>query len=575
MPTYEITAPDGEVYEVDAPEGATEAQVMAYAQANYKPKAAALPGTPEDDARRVTQGGRPLAEQQAIVDQQGSKYESDVAALNQQEVVGRTLGIGGRAMLEGVASIPDIVATPVAAGLNTVLPEGMQQADFRGGVGQVLDAAGVPRAETPQERISAGVTGAVTGAAVPIGIGNQLLQAAGPVARGVGGVLSAQPGVQVASSALSSLGSEVARESGASPLVQFGAALVGGALPGSPVGRGASAAKNPELAQITADAAQRGIPLRPGGVDPDGLLGFLRNLPLTGSRGRYADDVGKFNDELAKAIGAPAGTPAHKAYSAAHGRATREFDAIAKQYPFDASNQVLTRLVGYRNTPDKLGGIEPAAAKAIDEFLDEAAQLGTRQIPGQLFKRLDTELGRIPYNKTSTPGLRALVGDLRSSYKAGMAPEDASLWDDLMRRYGDMKTVEPLYAKASGKPIDPKTVLGAITSTKTGKTSTARGTRGEMAKLADIGQRIQEPKSSVAPGLASLAAAAGAGLAATPVGGLLTLLGSNIAGRTADSSWLTRFLTKPAKPSTRAPAAKAAAIGTASSEQSRQKKKKP
>lgn len=35
MPTFIVTAPDGNEYEVDAPEGATQDEVLAYAQANY------------------------------------------------------------------------------------------------------------------------------------------------------------------------------------------------------------------------------------------------------------------------------------------------------------------------------------------------------------------------------------------------------------------------------------------------------------------------------------------------------------------------------------------------------------
>jgi hypothetical protein len=38
MAKYRITGPDGGTYEVNAPDTATEAEVMAYAQANYKPK---------------------------------------------------------------------------------------------------------------------------------------------------------------------------------------------------------------------------------------------------------------------------------------------------------------------------------------------------------------------------------------------------------------------------------------------------------------------------------------------------------------------------------------------------------
>lgn len=40
MATYKITGPDGKVYEVTAPEGATEAEVLAYAQQNAAPKPA-------------------------------------------------------------------------------------------------------------------------------------------------------------------------------------------------------------------------------------------------------------------------------------------------------------------------------------------------------------------------------------------------------------------------------------------------------------------------------------------------------------------------------------------------------
>lgn len=53
MPTYVITAPDGNEYEIDAPEGATEQDVLAYAQQNYQsakpgaaPKKAVEPSRP-------------------------------------------------------------------------------------------------------------------------------------------------------------------------------------------------------------------------------------------------------------------------------------------------------------------------------------------------------------------------------------------------------------------------------------------------------------------------------------------------------------------------------------------------
>ena len=57
MPRYEITAPDGRRFEVTAPEGASQADVLAYAQANYKsvPEAKAAPFSLSDTALAAAQ----------------------------------------------------------------------------------------------------------------------------------------------------------------------------------------------------------------------------------------------------------------------------------------------------------------------------------------------------------------------------------------------------------------------------------------------------------------------------------------------------------------------------------------
>ena len=62
MPVYRITSPDGNTYEVTAPEGATEQDVLAYAQQNYSSASAATPEDPyANDSAWDFSGERTLA----------------------------------------------------------------------------------------------------------------------------------------------------------------------------------------------------------------------------------------------------------------------------------------------------------------------------------------------------------------------------------------------------------------------------------------------------------------------------------------------------------------------------------
>ena len=81
MATFTVTAPDGKEYDITAPEGATQEQVLAYAQQNYKP-------TPQ----------RSIAED-----------------------IGRQVGLTARAGITGLTAIPAMMADPLAAGINQLM----------------------------------------------------------------------------------------------------------------------------------------------------------------------------------------------------------------------------------------------------------------------------------------------------------------------------------------------------------------------------------------------------------------------------------------------------------------------
>lgn len=503
----QVQGPDGQLLEF--PDGTPRETMRAAMQKRY--------ASPQADFSGVEGGVT------------GSTYDRPQRTL--PEIASRSAGLTGRALAQGVGGLVDTIAqgaksSPVLlpgrlalAALGTDYPD----LDTRGAIEQGLTSAGVPQYEGPTERVIGGVGEALTGAGLTAGVGGL-----------------PRAGLQAASAAGGAGAGGITRELGGSPRLQVLASLLGGLAPGAAMGRGARMPQSPEAQALVTQAAQRGIPIRPVGVKQGKVGQTLRGVPGTGAGKRYETDVLKANDALAETIGAPRGTPPARVYPEAFKRNSAEYDQFAKTYPLDLDDKTITRLAEYRNSAPKLGGAESPAVRAIDEFLGEVEKLGTREVPGDLFKRLDTELGQVPYDSVSSRALETLKKQLRQQYKATMPKEDAARWDDLMRRYGDMKTVEPLYAKLAqtGGRVDPRQILARINATKAGRTRMAKGERGELGELANIGQAIQPPMpiSPAAVGLGGAGLGAGALVSAPGSAGLYGLL--NLAGRAADRAYL-------------------------------------
>lgn len=120
MPTYEITAPDGKVLEITAPEGATQEQVLAYAQANYKPQAAQQP-VPQPAERFDPAEGMGAAERFAAG-------------------FGRSFVEAGRGLKQAATESAQRSARIAAVGLDRVGLEGVGRA-VAGSIGAPLDAS--------------------------------------------------------------------------------------------------------------------------------------------------------------------------------------------------------------------------------------------------------------------------------------------------------------------------------------------------------------------------------------------------------------------------------------------------
>lgn len=168
MPTYIITAPDGKEYEVNAPEGATEQEILGYARQN--------------------------------TERQGSSF-------------GRQMGLTARAAGKGLAETVGIVADPIAVGLNAIganIPRLGYSAE------QAMDAIGLPRPQGKAENI--------IGKGVEMGSGTLAFGGAASLIPKMKSAAS-HLGSQVAAGVAGGAAGEGAKQYGGGPMSQFGSAM--------------------------------------------------------------------------------------------------------------------------------------------------------------------------------------------------------------------------------------------------------------------------------------------------------------------------------------------------------------
>ncbi len=148
--------------------------------------------------------------------------------------VAHQLGLTARAGVNAAANTVGIVTNPIAASINL----GGQALGFdpqipfaREAADSLMTSAGVPVPETRQERIVGQATEGAAGAAGMVGAGRAVAELASPVAKYVGGLMSAGPGLQAVSGAAGAGNAARVAEDGGSTWDQIKAGLVGAGAP--------------------------------------------------------------------------------------------------------------------------------------------------------------------------------------------------------------------------------------------------------------------------------------------------------------------------------------------------------
>jgi hypothetical protein len=201
MPVYEVTSPDGKTWEVNAPEGATQDQVLSYARSQWKPAQPAAPSAADDVGAleagviaagrftdKIVQGVRQaynaatgddktlaaMAEEEAFKDKH---YK----ALQTKHPVATTLGEAAPMMLVPMGAAGGLGATAAKAALINALPGavGYGSAQERlgraavGGTGGAIGGAagfGLARALKPASAANPGVSREALAAAKRLGV---------------------------------------------------------------------------------------------------------------------------------------------------------------------------------------------------------------------------------------------------------------------------------------------------------------------------------------------------------------------------------------------------------------------
>lgn len=213
MPTFIVTDPaTGQKRRLTGDSSPTEAELE---QIFSQPTPLEPETTAEGVAGAITRGAGPIA----------------AGALTGAALGAPFAGVGalpGAVAGAGAVALTEFVGDPIVETINSLF--GTTYTKPTDAMQDFFTRIGVPEASTEAERIIQSVSQGAAGAGGAVALGKQLATAAtGPVIKGAGQALAAQPAAQVAGGAGAVLGGEAAEALGAGPVGQIAASLVGGA----------------------------------------------------------------------------------------------------------------------------------------------------------------------------------------------------------------------------------------------------------------------------------------------------------------------------------------------------------
>lgn len=467
MARYRITGPDGATYEVTAPAGATDADVMAYVQQHH-----ASQQTPAQHYADLVQraGGIQSPEELARAQYDAAPWYERTAISTGAEFKSLGRGIGQLLTPDGSAINKSLTAAADADAPTQNAPHGATN---------VLGRALPYLATLP--------LGGGAGAAGKAVQGGRLAQAALAAGEGAGyGALQE---------------TRTGQSRGQNMLIGGFAGLGGQQTSRLLRGAGERAANAiaPEVRQVWEKAKSLGIDLTPAQLSDSRLMKYMQSqfglLPFSGAQGKAEQQVGQWNRQLAKAIGVDAPVVTPEVYASKKAADSAKFEDLTARNFLDVTPGLARNLHAISEQAKMAGSdVHNAVNNAIEGLY---SQMQDGVVPGQAYQALDSALGNITKGGTPVAHFVGMVRNaVRDAMDASIAPEDAAAWKQLRAEYGNRKTIAPMVAKGDGGPLSPQQLMARVTATKAGKERMASGKGGAMGDLAQVGQRMKPPPSS-------------------------------------------------------------------------------
>lgn len=509
MARYTVKAPDGSTIELDGPEGASQADVIAQAQRLYAerqaPPAAAVPQ------------GRQMLSFERGASAPASPPETTTAGL----VGAATRGLAplGTAMAAGAAmgglptagigAIPGALAGGAAYGASQLIGEpiinavnatfGTKIATPSEAWEALLTRAGVAEPKTAAERVLRAAAGGLASGVGGVSAGQALMKSAAPLAQAAGAMLADAPAAQLAGGVGSGLAAQAASELGVGAGGQAIAALIGGVA-------GSRAARTQIIPAAQANAAERalvteaekvGVPLLTSDVAPPRTFmgkaaqSLGERVPLVGTgpvrQAQQEARIGAVRDVLVDFGAGPSAQASDAVMTdllATRGAevgkyATQKTDVIKRLSTSGAAVPVARATAAIDQQIAKLQALKTKELGPVVARLEDWRQSiqgqslanieDLRKQLGESFKAPELASVRSTGEKSLSSIYGALRDDMSTFIRGNGQPQDIAKWTDANKRLssmmGELKTSALKSAIEKGTDT-PEAIRGILFSSK-------------------------------------------------------------------------------------------------------------